>query len=207
VSGEEGPARFAVLRALPSGYSLVARLEIDSRRRLIMLNVYGLILLVVALVAVSLYAEWLVRRGVVGAFNPLAGASPLALTALSVVGFVLMLTIHELIHGLAFQAFGARPRYGLNLRAGVAYASAKAYYVSRDAYIVVGLAPLVAMTLIGGLLIALTGGETRALLGLFVAANVGGAVGDLWFVRTCLRFPPTLLVNDFGDGATLYAPV
>jgi hypothetical protein len=193
------PARFAVLRTLPPGYRLAQTLEIASRRTLIALNVAGFVLALAALLGFSLFASGLPP----GLPDPLSGISPVITI---IVLFVLMLALHEALHGLTFRLFGARPRYGLNLRKSVAFASAADDYVARDAYIVVALVPLVVITLLALVLMLAAGGTTRDVIGFVAALNVGGSVGDLWFVTVCRRYPRNLLVRDFGEGAALYAP-
>jgi hypothetical protein len=86
----------------------------------------------------------------------------------------------------------------------VAYASAKEYYLTRDAYLVVALAPLVAISVVVAIGMGLTGGGLRFILALMGAANAGASIGDLWFTWECLRQPSDLLVRDYGDGAELY---
>lgn len=194
---------FAALDNLPPGYRQVYRLDLESQRVLILLNLIGLALLGIGIVIFWGVDRILVAFGVPSGFNPLRGAAPLGMALVILVALLAILSIHELCHGLAFQFFGARPRYGFNLRKGVAFASAEKYYLTRDAYLIVGLAPLVVITLFTILLMALTGGELRTVLELAGAMNVGGAVGDMWFAIVCRRYPWNLLVRDFGDGAEL----
>src|SRR5260221_400912 len=116
--------RFAALSALPSGYILADRLVIESRRTFILLNVFSLIPLIVGAVFFFAVDQLLNALGVRPVLDvPLTDASRLPLTFLSIPLVFVLLSIHELCHGVAFQAFGIRPRYGVNLRKGVAYAS------------------------------------------------------------------------------------
>lgn len=191
------------LSALPSHYRPVRRIEIDSFQVMFWLNIGGFVLIGVGVFIFGLLERTLPREG----NNPLLGVTPLGMVALFVIGFVIMLTIHELFHGLGFSLFGAQPRYGVSLRKGVAFASAAHMYLPRSAYLVVALLPLVGISLISILILPLVSGETRTLVILIAAANVGGAVGDLWFTYICLRMPASLLIRDFGEGAELFLPV
>lgn len=139
-----------------------------------------------------------------GTVDPFAGFSNLPLVGIFLVGFALMLVVHELLHGVGFRLFGARVRYGFAPRKGVAFAAADDHYLTRNAYLIVALLPLVGITLLTLTLLPLTAGVTRVLVALIGAFNIGGAVGDLWFTWVCLRSPRTLLVRDFGEGADLY---
>lgn len=194
--------RFEVLRALPEGYSSVYRLTIDSREVLIKLNLYGLALWGVGYALFAGYSSLLYASHLVKGPDPLQGSRLVSI----LIGFFIMLSIHELIHGLAFQYFGAKPRYGFSLQKAVAYASAKGYYLTRDAYIIVGLAPLVVITIASMLLMLVFSGDTHYVIGFIGAANIGGCIGDVWFYLVCRQYPPTLLAQDYGDGAELYAP-
>jgi hypothetical protein len=197
--------RFGALKALPPGYRLAERLRIDSPRTFLLLNLFSLLPFAVGVVffyGINLAVD---RLGLRPQADLPAGVdvwSPLVLLVL----FVAMIVIHELCHGFAFMAFGAHPRYGLNLKMGVAYAAAPDDYLTRSAYIVVALAPLVVISIGSIILMALTAGGLRFLIALFGVINAGSAVGDLWFFAVILRHPPTLLVRDVGDGAELYVP-
>lgn len=197
--------RFAALDALPEGYRLVRRITLESPRLIAVLNLAGLALLIGAIVGYQLFYNLLRARGLAEGINLLEGVHTLLFSLLSLLALLLMLAVHELIHGVTLALFGAEPRYGVNLQKGVAFAAADRHYLTRDAYTVVALAPLIVLTLLTAALMALTGGETNTLIALIGAANIGGSVGDLWFVSICQRFPPDLLARDFGEGAELYA--
>ncbi len=196
--------RFAVLEALPETYHTARQITLDSQRTLVWLNVVGLGLMIGAIFAYNVLYQLMRAIGLAEGVNPLAGASSLTLALLTLPALFLMLSAHELIHGMMFQLFGAKPRYGFDLKKGVAFAAADRYYLTRDAYLIVGLAPLVLITLGTLALMTITSGELNTLIALVGAANVGGSVGDLWFYLICRRYPPDLLVRDFGDGAALY---
>jgi hypothetical protein len=198
---------FFSLTALPAGYKLIRRLEIESARTFWALNVAALIPFAISFWMFSQVDRLLSSLYTVPeAGLVLGGIERIELSLLAIVLVIAMLSVHELCHGLAYRIFGAKPRYGVNLRKWVAYASAENYYLSRNAYIVVALAPLVILSLATLIGMALTGGIWRLVVILLGAANAGGAIGDLWFTWVCLRSPSTLLIRDFGDGAELYAP-
>jgi len=138
--------RFAVLDALPEGYQYIRRITLESQRLLIALNAAGLALLIGAVIGYQLFYDFLQQRGLAQGVNPLAGADSLLLAVLTLPALFLMLSLHELIHGVAFQLLGAKPRYGFSLQKGVAFAAADRHYLTRDAYLIVGLAPLIAIS-------------------------------------------------------------
>ncbi len=197
--------RFAALGALPSGYQLAERLTIDSTRTLLLLNLYSIGPLLVGAAFFLGVDRLLYALNVTPLVDVPAGDEWRVLLAiLSVVLVILLLSVHELCHGIAFQLFGARTRYGVNLSKGVAYASAADSYLTRDAYLIVAMAPLVLISIGTVILMALTGGGLRFVIGMLGTLNAGSSIGDLWFFVVCLRHPRSMLVRDFGDGAELF---
>jgi Putative zincin peptidase len=72
--------------------------------------------------------------------------------------------IHELIHGLAFAAFGGNPRYGVGIEFFLpyAYATAPGHLFSRNAFLIIGLTPLIVIDAIALLLTQVAGYATLA---------------------------------------------
>lgn len=109
---------------------------------------------------------------------------------------------HEGLHGLAIRYYGGRPRYGVGLAHFVlpyAYATTD-HRFTRDQFLVVLLTPLVALTLVG--VPAMIAFEWGWLL-LPLAANAGGAVGDLWMTLTLLGYPSHVRVEDHRNGVRI----
>jgi hypothetical protein len=76
----------------------------------------------------------------------------------------------------------------------------------RNQYAVVGLAPLVLMTLAGLALLPVIPVWAIPSLLFVVVTNAAGAVGDIAVVGWLLLQPRATLVNDIGDAVTLYRP-
>lgn len=135
------------------------------------------------------------------AFGP-AGAewwtAPLNLLAILVLASVIILP-HEWLHGLAIRYYGGEPRYGFGVAHFVlpyAYATTD-HRFSRNEFVVVCLTPLVVLTLIGvPLLVVFEWGW----LVLPLAANAGGAVGDLWMAMVVLGYPAHVRAEDHKTG-------
>jgi hypothetical protein len=110
---------------------------------------------------------------------------------------------HEFVHGLAIRWFGGTPRYGVGLAHFVlphAYATTD-HRFTRNQFIVIALAPLVALTLVG---VALMTVFEWAWLIVPLAANAGGAVGDCWMVLTLLSYPAHVRVEDSTTGFRIF---
>jgi hypothetical protein len=116
-----------------------------------------------------------------------------------------MIVAHEVIHGLFFWLFTReRPIFGF--KGAYAYAAAPDWYMPRDQYAIVGLAPLVLITLAGFALLSVIPAWAIPSLLFVVVTNAAGAVGDIAVVGWLLLQPRTTLVNDIGDAVTLYHP-
>jgi hypothetical protein len=123
-----------------------------------------------------------------------------------VVAFVLVVPIHELIHGLYCWRFtGKRPSFrikGLYVHA----AAPSEVYFPRNQYLIVGIAPLVLLTLVGLLLMIIVPVIVVPILMLFIAFNAAGAAGDLLMVACLLSYSPDTLMQDNGSGVIAYGP-
>lgn len=122
------------------------------------------------------------------------GGSLLLWIGINIVGYILILPIHELIHAAAFVLWGGKPYFGARLPYAL-YCGAKNQLFRRNQYFVVGLAPLFVITLAGIILILIS--PVLASYTLFaLIGNFSGAAGDIWVVRRLLRRPRTILVED-----------
>ena len=124
------------------------------------------------------------------------------LLAVNIVGYVLMIPLHEAAHALVILALGGRPRFGLKLPLA-AYCTAPNQLFLRNGYLVVALAPLVALSLAALVVAALAPNVAAGLL-LAVAGNVSGAVGDLDVVRGIRQHPDDTLIADTESGYIAY---
>ncbi len=131
-----------------------------------------------------------------------------ALDGLALIGALLgimavTILLHEWVHGLFFWVFTRqRPRFGVGW--GYAYACAPGWYFPRGQYLVVGLAPLIVLTLAGFAVIwAAPPGWISALFwGMLI--NASGAVGDLWITARIALERGDIRVEDTGDGFRVY---
>ena len=116
---------------------------------------------------------------------------------------LLVMVVHEFIHGIFFWIFTrSQPKYGF--KGLYAYAAAPDWYIPRNQFLVIGLAPLIILTLLG--LVSLTFLPfTGAIIVVFaMTMNAAGAVGDIFVVGLSLTKPTNSLFRDFGNGIALY---
>lgn len=113
--------------------------------------------------------------------------------------------LHELVHGFFFWLFTKeRPQFGIG--PGYAYAAAPDWYFPKGQYLIIGLAPLVVLTVLGLIAIALAPTAWLGTIFLAIVFNAGGAVGDLYI---CIRIgveAQKVQIKDTGDGFEVYRP-
>ena len=118
--------------------------------------------------------------------------------------------LHEAIHGLVFLFLGGKPHFGAKLLGGffpVVYASAAGPFVSRNHYLLVGLAPFLVLTplfLLMGILVCDDGVALIALTAM--AMNIAGSTGDLQVAWKVRQLGGGTLFEDTSDGFNWYRP-
>jgi hypothetical protein len=195
-------------RELPAGYTLKTAFDLSRSQRLMLaVNALGLLLLGVA-VALFTSLLALLRPDEAGqVFDIAVNSVPDLVTILAALLLVtvVMVLVHEGLHGLFFWLVaGAKPRYGF--RGMYAFAAAPEWYIPRNRYLWVGLAPLVIISGVGTALMAVAPVGLLRLLYLLLVFNFSGAVGDLMVVFWLLRQPASILAQDYGDGVRVFAP-
>jgi hypothetical protein len=189
--------------ALPENYQEVLSWKVTEKpMRVIALNIVGIILFVIFGVVFSSIA---IRVGKL----PMEGIIRFGLgeMGLAIVGTVLTLIMHELIHGLTMQWFGAKPKYGMIWKGLMLYATSPEYAYCRNNYVVISLAPFVfisALVILG--MWILQGTAWVALLAICGVVNASGAVGDMWITMIVLRYAAMAYVMDERDGIRVFLP-
>ncbi len=117
---------------------------------------------------------------------------------INIVIYVLVMFLHEGIHGLAFAFWGGRPYFGAKLPLAL-FCGAKNQIFRRNHYLVVGLAPLVIIT-VAGIIFTLLSPALAVYTLLGTIGNFSGAAGDLWVALRLLRQPRDVLVEDTDAG-------
>ncbi|NJL55143.1 DUF3267 domain-containing protein [bacterium] len=117
------------------------------------------------------------------------------------------LIVHEAIHGIFFWGFTHQvPRLGCN--GLVAYtAPPNRLYILRDAYLIIALAPLVLLTILGGLLLPFAPFNTLTTLISVLCLNTSGSAGDIAVALWLIRKPRTTLIEDRGTVVMAYTRV
>jgi hypothetical protein len=118
---------------------------------------------------------------------------------INIVSYVLVMLLHELVHALFFLFWGGRPYFGAKLPLAL-YCGAKNQLFHRNHYLVVGLAPLVLITLVGIVVTIIAPVQASYVLFALVG-NSAGAAGDLEVAARVLKLKDgIILVEDTESG-------
>jgi hypothetical protein len=172
----------------------------ENKARWLWINLLGLPMSVAGLLVFG-GLLWGMGRGLWAPLSDVAATLWLAL------GLVLTLSAHELAHGLAMQAFGARPRYGIKWEAGALYATAPGYAFTRAQYLVVVFAPLISLSALAVAGILTLPERAAAVIALCAILNTIGACGDAYMGWLVSRYPPEAYIIDEADGLRVFLPM
>lgn len=182
---------------------LVDEMALLEPKQMLPLTIFSLMLFVVGgvfFIGLNLFAyTW--RTGSYG-FTA-GGGQVLLWLLINIVGYIIILPIHELLHGAAFAFWGGKPYYGTKLPIAL-YCSAKNQIFARNYYLVVGLAPFVVITL-AGIIFTLLAPILASYTLLATVGNVSGAAGDLWVVWRLRSASPSAFVEDLEAGYRVWA--
>ena len=124
----------------------------------------------------------------------------------AIVTVLLVLVLHEALHGAGFLVFGGRPKFGAGINGGMPYlfAICPGKRFSRGRFIVIGLIPLV---VIDACALALAGYAPLVVPAMLAFAfNTAGAVGDLWMIAVVLQTSSTATFEDSDEKAMVAWP-
>ena len=194
-------------QVLPTAYGLKGSIDLTHNTRLaVLLNIGGTVLL--------FFFGWLfliitqfIRPDYAYHLNLMVSSVNDLLKLIGVLLLVtlVMILVHEGVHGLFFLVYThQRPSFGF--RGYYAFASAPSWYLPRNPYLVVSLAPFVLISIIGSGLLAILPYVLIPPMLLLISMNAAGAIGDLMVSIWLLNKPATCLIQDFGDKVSLYLP-
>jgi hypothetical protein len=186
-------------QTLPAGYIQSGQIDLKKDKRLaILLNIGGVIVFVLSFYLLSAFTAW-VRPDIMTFSITITVTNMLSALGLT----VLILPLHEGIHGLFFWIFSrSRPVFGL--RPLYAYAGAPNWFFPKRQYTITTLAPLVIIGAAGLLLLLLAPISWMFIIVLLVALNTGSASGDVFVFIRLLKSSPTSFANGSGDVVTFF---
>ena len=188
------------ITALPENYRETRYLSINQRGVLLWLNIVALALFAVS--AALVFSLGRFYHDTLDAPLVIEGLSFTLPTWLGLLLALLVLPLHEWIHGLAIQQCGHRPRYGVKLVA--LFATSDGAYFRRSEFVRIALAPLVVISAAGLLLMLFLPSDLGHWIALAITFNAAGAIGDLWMAAIVLRYPPSALIQDEEDSIRIF---
>jgi hypothetical protein len=145
----------------------------------------------------------LVRPGIGAALLSVPGIDWLFLVG-SIVAFVALIALHELVHGAFFWVYTrSRPVFGL--RGWYAFAAAPGWFLTRRQYLVTILAPFLILSLVGMFLMAILPVMLAVVVLIMTIFNATSSVGDLWIAFRLLGQRRPVVAEDLGDGVNFYS--
>lgn len=180
---------------LPQGYQPAVGIDLlHDRQQLTAVTVLNLAITVLMIAGAVLLGHPI-------QFREFASGESLLKIALCVLGIMLYLVLHELVHGIVILLCGAKPFYGF--KTAYAYTGSRAYF-TRFAYILVALSPVVLWGLVLAGALLLVPEEWFWVIYLIQVMNLGGAAGDYYVTLRILKMPQDTLVQDTGIEMTFY---
>ncbi len=197
-------------KEFPTGYGVQQVLDLSENRK---------ILVLLSLASLGFFVlSWFVFTGLIHLLRPdltlgeaqislvIDDPGRLFISLLVFLGVVVtMLVLHEGIHGLAFWLItGSNVVFGF--KGPYAYAAAPEWYIPKNPYLVVSLAPLLLITLLGFLALLAVPVPWILPLLLLITMNASGAVGDIYVFFWLLRKDDDILIQDHGDRMVVFTP-
>jgi len=190
------------IKALPPSYRQVHLLSVGRRSVLIWLNIMSLLPLAISgLLIFGLLMIYHAELNAPLVIHAIPGNIPSGI-GLAIV--LLVLPLHEWIHGLSIAHYGHKPRYGAKWM--VLFATSDNALFRRNEFIHIALAPLVVITTSGLILIAFVPLGLAEWIALAISINAAGAIGDIWMAAIALRYDRSALIRDEEDSMRIFAP-
>lgn len=192
--------------SLPENYTPEYSLSLSHNTALnIKLNLAGLVLFIASGYAFLYAASHLSLAFTGDGSITLSGWTILVGFCVALGTSLVTVIVHELIHGFFFWIFTRkRPSYGFKFI--FAYAAAPDFYIPRNQFLLIGIAPFVILPLIGLALMLFVPLAVVLTLVFMLTINAAGAIGDLYIIGLLLTRSAPTFIRDFGDGMTFYRP-
>jgi hypothetical protein len=193
-------------KILPIDYQHHKTLDLSSSRMMLWLNIAAIPLLFIfgwlfsqAMILVNTTNPF--PKGIWGVFTAFTGLEIIALP----ISILLMLVFHEMVHGIFFWIF-TRERPKFAFKGMYAYAAAPGWFLPKSQYVIVGLSPLIVISLLSILLSPFVSASIIPYLFIIAIFNAAGALGDMIVVAWVIGQFDQLLIQDQGDKFLAFSP-
>jgi hypothetical protein len=201
----DASARLKAQQSLPQSYTRFWSFDINETKEALYLSLWGAVLMVAAWIGFLPLARFFKPAAFPKNFLFQSGTwqdTLIFIINLALVT-VVMVVLHEGLHGLFFWLFSAdRPRYAIKVY--YAYAAAPGWYFPRWQYFFTALAPLAGITLLCIAALAWAPAAFAIPAYLLLVFNTSGAVGDIWVALRLFSCPKTTYIKDYGDRIEFY---
>ena len=182
-------------KTLPENYKLIFEIDLlTNKKQMLAVNIAAVVIML---------AMAVIGNFIVPAWHMYEGGLLYAKLLTLCIGYIAYILLHELVHGIFMKHYsGIKPKYGFTLL--YAYAGSEAYF-SKNAYIIIALAPVVIWGAVLGVLCAVLPAGWFWVAYFIQIGNISGAAGDAYVTYKMLTLPKDILVNDTGVAMTVYA--
>ena len=195
------------VKDLPTNYHLLSTLNLSEKKVILWLNlaaipllfVYGYIFIYLINLQRS-YSPFI--TGIIGFFTSFSFWKLIVL----LLSIIVMLILHELIHGIFFYMFTHQPPK-FALKSGYAFAAAPGWYLPCSKYIFVGLSPLVIISFTSIFLCWVVFPFLIPYLLIIATFNAAGSLGDMIVIGWVLMQPAATYILDEGDKFFSFGPI
>lgn len=118
-----------------------------------------------------------------------------------ILGSILIIVFHELIHGIFFKLFSPSGRVKYGYKDGMFYATAPGEIYNRKQFAVIILMPFIILTLL--LLLCLYFLNYTAVTVILIF-HTGACAGDFYFIYLILKYKNLKYIEDTERGITMY---
>jgi len=127
---------------------------------------------------------------------------PFTANIIFLAGLVIILSVHELIHGFFFFLF-TKEKPLIGFKSVYAYAASPDWYIRKKYFLIITLSPIIIMTITGFVLMLVVPAGYSSMIFLLVTVNAAGSIGDIWVSIILSRKPSETYVNDTGLSAKI----
>jgi hypothetical protein len=193
-------------QVLPPNYHLSGKFDLKNARQVISMNLVGFVLLILSI----WFFGWLAIRmrgtsAISFSFEFSSISSSLFSVGKLILVIFLVLVLHEAIHAIYFWFF-SRHKPLVGFKGFYAYASMPGWYFPRNQYLLIGIAPLVIISLLGIICLAILPIASIYLVLVALVMNTSGAVGDIFVVLWLFTKPQSTMALDKIDSIEFYVP-
>ena len=193
-------------QTLPLNYQPSGKFDLKNMKLIIWMNVAGLIILIFSIWIFSLLLTQ-IRPEIENSFSFQFSSLSTILISITklLLTIIVVMLLHEGFHAFFFWLF-SKQKPIIGFKGAYAYASLPGWYFPRNQYLVIGIAPLVLITIIGIIIFVFMPASVLNFIFIALIINSSGAAGDIFVVVWLLTKPPTTYALDQIDTIEFFVP-